>query len=212
MKFLNPISLRSLCILALIVSPHLLITAIAQDPSTTISSRNDSAIVNQLSASSDSRDAARQKREQAYVKLLVGQRLLVSLRNGRVEATAVAGIVKQAQTSLQEATTLDSTLAEAYTALAEIALFYPPRSMDEAIRQANIAIGHNRNNLGGHQILSRIYSLRSGLSSQRLDNAIAEKAIVALREVTRLTPNDAEAWAILGELYLALGRMDSTLR
>jgi tetratricopeptide (TPR) repeat protein len=111
---------------------------------------------------------------------------------------------------LQEAAQLDPKLAEAHTALAEIALFYT-RNIEEAIRQGNAAVKINGNNLGAHQILSRIYALRSGLSSKQLDKAMAALAITELREVARLTPNDAEAWALLGELLLALGRADEAI-
>ncbi|MBV9956773.1 MAG: tetratricopeptide repeat protein [Acidobacteria bacterium] len=156
-------------------------------------------------------ETLRLKRELAYAKLLEAQRYVFKVRNGEVEGAAAAATIKLAQTSLQEAVRLDPTLAEAYTALAEIALFYPPRNIEEAIRQGNAAVKVNRNNLGGHQILSRIYALRSGLNGQQLDKAMAALAITELREVARLAPNDAEAWALLGELYLALGRTDEAI-
>jgi predicted Zn-dependent protease len=145
------------------------------------------------------------------VKLLAGQRLLWKVRSGEVEGAAAIATVKMAQTALQEATQLNPDLAEAYTAQAEIALFYPPHNVEESIRLANVAVKTNPNNFGGHQILSRIYALRSGLSGQQLDKTVAERAITELREVARLAPNDAEAWATLGELYLALGRMDEAI-
>ncbi|HEY0546268.1 MAG TPA: tetratricopeptide repeat protein [Pyrinomonadaceae bacterium] len=164
-----------------------------------------------MTGATETPEVSRSKREQAYVKLLTGQRLLWKVRSGEVEGAAAIATILMAQAALQEATQLNPDLAEAYTAQAEIALFYPPHNVEEAVRLASVAIKANPNNFGGHQILSRIYSLRSGLNSQQLDKAVAERAITELREVARLAPNDAEAWAILGELYLALGRTDEAI-
>ncbi|MBV9209557.1 MAG: tetratricopeptide repeat protein [Acidobacteria bacterium] len=165
----------------------------------------------QLTGATETPEVSRYKREQAYAKLLAGQRLLWKVRNGEVEGAAAAATIRQAQTALQEATQLNPDLAEAYTAQAEITLYYPPHNVEEAVRLATAAVKANRNNFGGHQILARIYSLRSGLSSQQLDKPTAERALTELREVARLAPNDAEAWATQGELYLALERTDEAI-
>lgn len=193
----------TLCIVA--VGPVLLQTVNAQvSPVATSPS--------QITEGKSSPDSARQKREQAYVKLLTGQRILVTLRSNEFTASAITESVKLAKAALEEAAMLDPTLAEAYTALSEIALFYPPQDMNESVRQANKAISINRNNFGGHQMLGRIYSLKSGLKGQEFDKSFAERALVELREVTRLAPNDAEGWALQGELYLALGRNDDAIQ
>lgn len=195
------------CVFA--ISPALLLTARAQNPQNpdaTSKQPSQPAVSSQTTVATDSPEAARLKREQAYAKLLAGQRFLWKLRNREVEGPAAAAIVRQAQAALQEAAQLNPMLAEAYTAMAEIALYYPPHNFEEAIRLATQAVTISPNNFGGHQILSRIYSLRSGLSSQQLDKSYAERAIKELLEVARLAPNDAEAWAVLGELYLAQGR------
>lgn len=197
------------CVFA--ISPALLLTARAQNSSTNNQQQSPTAAPGQLTGATETPEVLRYKREQAYVKLLAGQRLLWKVRSGEVEGPAAIATVKLAQTALQEATQLNPDLAEAYTAQSEIALYYPPHNLEEAIRLANVAIKTNRNNFGGHQILSRIYALRSGLSNQQLDKTVAERAITELREVARLAPNDAEAWATLGELYLALGRMDEAI-
>ena len=213
MKFLS--RSFSCCLFVIGVAVHLafLQSAGAQTPPLEVNPANaESKLRSQTNDPPMTPDVARQRREQAYVKLLAGHRLLVKLRGGEFVQAAVMETARKAQTYLEEATQLDPTLAEAHTALAEIALFYPPRNMEESIRQANKAILVNKNNFGGHQMLSRIYSLKSGLNGKELDTPAAERAIVALREVTRLGPNDAEAWALLGELYLALGRTDDAIQ
>lgn len=198
------------CVFA--ISPALLLTARAQNSATDKTSAQAQPAISsgQVTSPTDS-PASRQKREQAYAKLLAGQRFLLDLRRGEGGADA-APTVRLAKQAFQDAVQLDPTLAEAYTALAEIALFYPPRNIDEAVKQARVAISVNRNNFGAHQLLSRIYALKSGLSSKELDRANAELAVAALQEVARLSPNDAEAWALLGEMYLALGRTDEAIK
>jgi len=206
------LAVQSLLIFIFIVSPVLVRTASAQDQALVDTGKSDASVAGQITTATALSDLARQKREQAYVKLLEGQRLMVELRSNEYSPTVVVEKARQARLALEEAARLDPTLAEAYTALSEIALFYTPRNMDEAIRQANKAIAVNANNLGGHQMLGRIYALKSGLNNQQLDKTVAERAIIELREVSRLAPNDAETWAVLGELYLALGRTDEAIK
>lgn len=214
MKFCQQLFRSALFACVFAISPLLLLTARAQtspNPDVTRKQPSQPAASSQATVSTDSPETARLKREQAYAKLLAGQRFLWKVRSGDVEGPAAAATIKQAQSSLQEAAQLNPGLAEAYTAMAEIALYYPPRNIEESIRLATQAITVSPDNFGGHQLLSRIYSLRSGLSSQQLDQSASERAITELREVARLAPNDAEAWALLGELYLALGRTDEAI-
>lgn len=140
----------------------------------------------------------RERRAQAYAKLLEGQRYMTSLRGG-----LSASLARLAQQSFQQAAVLDPTLAEAHTALAELAFFYPPQDFPLSEREASIATRLDRNNVGGHRILSRIYSIKSGLRDNNLDKKAAEQAIGELREVARLDPTDPEAWALLGEFFYA---------
>lgn len=212
MKFVFCLLRHSLFLVVIVVSPAVLRIVNGQDQPGVKAPNSPSTTASQVSEPTLTRDVSRQNREQAYVKLFAGQRLLVQLRNGDLESAAVVEIAKQAQSAFEEAGQLDPTLAEAYTALAEIALFYYPRNMDEAVRRASKAILIDRNNVGGHQTLGRVYAIKSGLKGQQLDKTFAERAIVELREVSRLTPNDSETWALLGELYLALGRTDDAIQ
>ena len=211
MKFFTRLAWQGLVASVVLVSPLLLLTICAQHTTKVTSTRSNSPQSFQDSSSSDSADARRLKREQAYVNLLSSQRVVVKLRNGEVSAVESTAFIKQARAVLEAATELDPTLAEAHTVLAEIALFYPPRNMDEAVRHATAATKIDHNNFGAHQVLSRVHSLRSGLSDQELNKTNALLAITELQEVARLAPNDAEGWALAGELYFALGRIDEAI-
>lgn len=142
----------------------------------------------------------RQKRQQAYARLLEGQRYLAGARTGVLPPSAL----RIAQQSFQQAATLDPTLSEAHTALAEIAFLL--QDIEQAEKSAAAAARANPDNFGARRILSRIYTVKSNLFGDNLDRAHADKAIKELREVVRLDTNDAEAWALLGDFYQATGR------
>lgn len=148
----------------------------------------------------------RERRAQAYSKLLEGQRYMTALRSG-----ISTSLVRLAQQSFQQAATLDPTLAEAHTALAELAFFYPPQDFPQSEREATIATRLDPNNVGAHRILSRIHAIKSGLKDNQLEKKAAEQAISELREVARLDPTDPEAWALLGEFYFAMGKYSEAI-
>ena len=143
----------------------------------------------------------REKRAQAYAKLLEGQRYFSGVRSGNLTVEAV----RRAQAAFQQAADLDPTLAEARTALAEIAL-YVLDDQQQAEAEGLAATRINPDNLGARRILSRVYTLRSKLGEEGFDRASADKAVAELRELIRLSPGDAEAWALLAEFQLRLGR------
>ncbi|HYE65319.1 MAG TPA: tetratricopeptide repeat protein [Pyrinomonadaceae bacterium] len=149
----------------------------------------------------------RERREQAYMKLLEGQRYYSDLKRNPSDPAA-----RQAtEQAFQQAAALDPTLAEAHTALAELSFYFSPQNLDQATREAELATSIDRNNFGAHRILARIYSIKSGLRDNNLDKAFVERAVAELREIVRLNSNDAEAWALLGEFYLATGRKDEAI-
>lgn len=148
----------------------------------------------------------REKRQQAYAKILEGQRHISSLRRGGNAET-----LRLARQAFQDAATLDPSLAEAHTALAEIAFYYPPQDFEAAAREGLAATRVDPDNFGAHRILSRLYALRSGLREGSLNKSVAEAAVKELREVVRLDKNNAEAWALMGELYQATGRTQDAL-
>jgi tetratricopeptide (TPR) repeat protein len=146
--------------------------------------------------------STRERRVKAYAKLMEGQRFFTNARGA-------GGITREdltaAQKAFEQAAALDPTLSEAHTALAEIAFFF----LDDqtvAEREATAAIRIDNNNFGAHRILSRVYALKAGLDSNKIERAAADRAIAELKEVLRIDPNDSEALALLGEFYAATGR------
>ncbi|HEX8175619.1 MAG TPA: tetratricopeptide repeat protein [Pyrinomonadaceae bacterium] len=148
----------------------------------------------------------RERRAAAYAKLMEGQRFLATITRSNVDAN-----LRRAKLAFQESTQLDPTLAEAHTALAWAAFYYPPYDFEEAERQATLAVGVNRDNFGAHRILSRTFVIKSGLREGKLVPPMVEKAIASLRELVRLNPNDAEGWALLGEYYFATDRTNEAI-
>lgn len=148
----------------------------------------------------------RVRRAQGYAKLLEGQRYLSGVRE---EGTTAAVALRSAQQAFEQAIVLYPKLTEAYTALAETHLYLG--NAEEAERRAGEAVKLDANNFGSHRILSRIYTERAGLRENQIDASFASKAISELREAARLKPEDAEAWALLGELYEATGKTDEAI-
>ncbi|MDQ6786806.1 MAG: tetratricopeptide repeat protein [Acidobacteriota bacterium] len=147
----------------------------------------------------------RERRQQAYAKLLEGQRYLWSM-NPQHAKSNVADNARLAKESLQQAVELDPTLAEGYTALAELNLNVSPRDFEESILLANIAVKINPDNFGGHRILSRLYTIKSKLNYGVLDEINTAKAISEWKEIARLDPRNAEAFAFLSEFYARTNR------
>lgn len=142
----------------------------------------------------------RERRAAAYAKLLEGQRLLAELRRGGSNAERVRAV----QSAFKEAAELDPTLSEAHTALADVAL-YLLEDVGQAEREATLAEKINRDNLGAHRLLARLYTLKSNFNEKEINRVNAERAIAEWRDVVRLRDADAEAWALMGELYDATG-------
>ena len=148
----------------------------------------------------------RERRARAYAKLLEGQRYLSEMR--RAASAETLGLAREA---FQQAVTLYPKLAEAHTALAEIAFYYPPQDFDAATREGTSAIRIDPDNFGAHRILARLYTIKSGLREGTLNRSFAELAIKELAEVARLDRNNAEAWALLGEFHHLNGRTKEAL-
>ena len=145
-------------------------------------------------------EVSREKRAQAYAKLLEGQRFIWMMSRIRSEERA-AFYSKLAKQSLQQAVELDPTLAEGYTALANLAKNTPPYDIEESILFAGIAVKINRDNFGAHYILAQLYTFKSGLNRDGFDQNYTQKAIAEWNEIARLDPRNAEAFAFLSEFY-----------
>ncbi len=146
----------------------------------------------------------RGSREKAYAKLLEGQRFLEIAKRAATQPEYLANL-RLSKQSFQEAIELNPSLAESYTAIAELS------SIDEAIKIASLAVKINPDSYAAHRILGRIYTLKSRLTEVNFDKALAEKAIVEWKEVARLDPRGAEPWAYLSELYDRMDRSEEEL-
>ncbi len=143
-------------------------------------------------------------RAAAYAKLLEGQRFIWTARN--TNSTLARNTASRlAKDALQKAVELNPRLAEGYTALAEIALRGAETDIEEAIKLSETAVKLDRDNFGGHKFLGRLYTVKSGLDRDRLDSVFSRKAIDSWKEVARLDPQNAEAWAFLSTFYKELG-------
>ncbi|MEO8435510.1 MAG: tetratricopeptide repeat protein [Pyrinomonadaceae bacterium] len=148
-----------------------------------------------------------ERRAQAYAKMLKGQRYILELRQGG-SSEELVGLARQ---TFQEAAALDPGLAEAHTLLAEIAFYYPPLDLELAGREGATATRIDPDNYGAHRILSRMYSLKSGIREGNLNRTFVDLAIQELKDVVRLDKNNAEGWALLGEFYYANERTGPAL-
>ena len=146
---------------------------------------------------------SRERREQAYVKLLEGQRYIWNALNRSRSQSATSNGMRMAMQSLRKAIEFDPQLSEAYTALAELITSNSTSSehLDEAIALANTAIVIDPDSFGGHRILARLYTIKSRLTDGMMDPAATEKAIAKWKEVGRLDGRNAEAFAFLSEFY-----------
>lgn len=157
---------------------------------------------------------AREKREQALTKLLEAQRHIWNLnRRARQQSGSDALLAKQA---LQKALELDPNLDEAYTALSEVAWLTWSGStrsadLDESEALAKLALKLNRNNYGAHHRLALIYTVKSGIRDNNLDQANTERAIVHWKEIARLDPRNAEAHAFLSAFYERTNKRDEQI-
>jgi tetratricopeptide (TPR) repeat protein len=171
----------------------------------TVSAQNDSpaprlSSVPAKNIEQQTDEVSREKREQALVKLMEGQRYVWGISRLRSQAM-IAANAKLAKQSFQKAVELDPKLSEGYTALAELSLTTPPSDIDEAILLATIAVKINADNFGSQRILARVYTIKSRLDNGKLDKTFADKAIQAWKEVARIDSRNAEAWAFLSEFY-----------
>lgn len=139
----------------------------------------------------------------AYGKLLEGERFLWKVKNarGRRNAAVQQQNIRDARLAFQDAVAANPRLAEAYTALAELAITAPPTDVDEAIDLANIALKIKKDNFGARRILARLYTFKSGLGTRAIDSANSAKAVDEWKFVASLDPRYMEAWAFLAEFY-----------
>lgn len=187
--------------------PLLQFDSVAQTPSlpnpsqsNPVNAARNNTVQNQIT------EVSRENREKAYKKLLEGQRYLWTMRRGSESSMNVGA--RLAKAAFQEAVEFNPKLAEAYTALAELAITAPPQDIDEALMLAAIATKLDKDNFGGHRILARLSTIKSNLGRGKLNTTQANQAISEWKEITRLDPGNAEAWAFLSEFYDSQDRVE----
>lgn len=152
----------------------------------------------------------RERRQQSYAKLLEAQRYLWAIKNRRSTRAAVNQTAKPAFEALYRAVEINPGFAEAYALMAELA-FMTGVEGAEIERLAKIALRFDADHAVAHQILSQIYTLRSGLSEGNLKPEFADKAVAEWRAIVRLDPRNAEAWAFLSEFYERRGETEKAV-
>jgi tetratricopeptide (TPR) repeat protein len=153
---------------------------------------------------------SRELREQAYAKLLEGQRHIWTGDRLR-SMTSRQNNIRLAKRAFQESVSLDPNLSESYTALAELAINGQPQDADEAISLAQLSVRTNPDNFGARRILARLYTFKSRINTASFNSTEAQKAIAEWRHVVRLDPRNAEAWALLSELYDQTGKTEENI-
>ena len=159
-------------------------------------------------------ETTRERREQAYAKLLEGQRFTWSSKRLR-SAAGIDTTSRLAKQAFQKAVELDPAMAEGYTALAELEISkrtaVGEKEVDEAISLAALATRIEPDNFGGHRLLARLYSVKSGLKNPKVDPAFADIAVAEWKQIARLDPRNAEAWAFLSEFYAKTNKPDEQI-
>ena len=155
-------------------------------------------------------EVSRERREQAYAKLLEGQRFIWNSKRQRTQA-ALQLNVTSAKEALTDALKFDAKLPEAYATLGELFLRFPPQDLDEAEAFSMLAVKLDKNNFGAHRVLAILYTINSGLREKSLNKTASENAVVQWKELTRLDPQNAEAWAFLSVLYEGMGKTDERI-
>lgn len=179
---------------------------LAQEPDSNGVSRKTTEVTsNSTQKTLQNLQVSREKREQAYTKLLEGQRYIWSM--SRVGSPTVLRTgARLAKESLQQAVELDPSLSEGYTALAELSYFIRPQDIEESTRLATIATKINPDNFGGHQILAKIYTEKSKINRGILEPENSQRAMAEWKEVIRLDPRNAEGHAFLSAFYGQTGK------
>jgi tetratricopeptide (TPR) repeat protein len=148
-------------------------------------------------------------RRQAYGKLLEAQRYIYRMLMQRTQS-GLSMYADQARTALLASLQYDPGISESYVALAELTLL-TSSDFNEASALCSLATKLNKDSIGGHKFLARILTKQTGFLGPRTDSEIAAKAIREWKEVVRLDPRNAEAWAMLSELYDRTGKANDEI-
>lgn len=155
---------------------------------------------------------SREMRQESYSKLLEGQRHLWIARRTRWSLNRVnRQRLALAKNALTKAVEINPTLAEGYTALADLEWNQEIQNFEDILLFSQIAIKLDRDNFGAHRYSAVIYTLKSKLNRADFDSDIAKKAVVSWMEVGRLDLRNAGAWAFLSAFYKVSKQTDKRI-
>ena len=161
---------------------------------------------------------SREDREKAYASLMEGQRLYWQAIKAQSPNNLFA-----AKESFRKAVELNPNLTEGYTALADVAWLSfrvlrvrgadrgKESDLDETIAAADVAVKLSPNNYGARHLLAMAYTDKSNLKEGNLNTEFAAKAIAEWKEVARIDPRNAEAFAFLNLFYERTRKTDERI-
>ncbi len=146
------------------------------------------------SSQSQDKAADSKQRQRAYLRYLEAQRL-----KGEIHRVRSRRLLDDAVKAYTETIQLDPEAAEPHVDLGELYLLYMDRR-DLAEKEALEAIRLSPNDVGGHLLLARIY-ISNAKKENNPRSLNVDRAISEYEKVTELDSGQAEAWAMLSELY-----------
>ena len=154
----------------------------------------------------------RERRETALAKLMEGQRYAWAASRTRSSSRA-GNAIRSGRRAFREAVESDPSLAEGYTALAELEISQSPgdAEVDESIALAKLAVRVGPNNFGARRLMARLYSYKSRIGASEFNTEFARLAEAEWRQVSRLDPRNAEAWGFLSAIYGRLGKEEERI-
>ncbi|HEY7184577.1 MAG TPA: tetratricopeptide repeat protein [Blastocatellia bacterium] len=145
-------------------------------------------------------------RRQAYMRFIEARRLKGEIQRLRNTARLLDEAIKAYKETIQ----LDPTAADPHVDLGELYFFFQARR-DLAEAEAREALKLDPNCEDAHLLLARlsVYSVRI---ERNWRPSLVEQAIRAYEKVAELDPANAEAWAMLAELYRTKNDTDRQIR
>src|SRR5687767_13181006 len=145
-------------------------------------------------------------RRQAYVRFIEARRLKGEIQRLRNTARLLDEAIKAYKETIQ----LDPTAADPHVDLGELYFFFQARR-DLAEAEAREALKLDPDCAEAHLLLARlhIYSVRR---ERNWRPSLVEQAIRSYEKVAELDPGNAEAWAVLAELYKSKNDTDGQIR
>lgn len=145
-------------------------------------------------------------RRQAYVRFIEARRLKGEIQRLRNTARLLDEAIKAYKETIQ----LDPAAADPHVDLGELYFFFQARQ-DLAEAEAREALKLDPDCAEAHLLLARlhIYSVRR---ERNWRPSLVEQAIRSYEKVAELDPGNAEAWAMLAELYKSKNDTDGQIR